>query len=357
MNRALRMVRTLRMLRTLQTPGTIGPSGPSRPVASAAPLRSWRRQRRLGAASLLILALATLGLLGAGTPAWAKEVPYLSGRIVDQANMIPQDVEERLDTELADFEKQTGSQVAVLTVDSLDGEALEDYSIRVAQTWGLGRKGVDDGVLLLIAKQDRKLRIEVGYGLEDELTDLEAGRIIRNVITPKFKQGDFAGGIEQGVGAILGTLRDEPGAIPDEPPPSANTGPPFKSIWQKGLFAVVFLSVMGVFATIALFGKGCQSWFLYLFLMPFFATFPAAFIGSKYGAGLVVFWIVLFPLFKLFFSRTTRGRRLMKSSPLLHSMSTWVATSSRGGGGGGFSGGGFSGGGGSFGGGGASGSW
>jgi len=311
-----------------------------------------RPLRSVGALALLVLAWLAAGI----TPAVAKEVPFLAGRITDEANIIPPDVEQRLDGELAAFEKQTGSQVAVLTVDSLDGDPIEDYSMRVVNTWKLGRKGVDDGVLLLVAKNDRKLRIEVGYGLEDELTDLQAGRIIRNVITPKFKQGDFGAGIEQGVGAILGALRDEPGAIPDEPPPVSGTGNQLGTVWEKGLFGLVFMVVIGLFSSIALFGKGCQGWFLYLFLTPFYAAFPGALFGPKIGVGLVLCWLIGFPLFKIFFSHTTRGRRLMNHSPFLTGMSTWVARSSSHSGGG-FSGGGFSGGGGSFGGGGASGSW
>jgi len=320
------------------------------------PERVPARLRRPRWPLLLVAASALIALLAAA-PAPAKDVPYLAGRVTDDANIIPPDVEQRLDQELAQFEKETGSQVAVLTVDSLDGDPIEDYSMRVAQTWKLGRKGVDDGVLLLVAKNDRKLRIEVGYGLEDELTDLQAGRIIRNVITPKFKQGDFGAGIEDGVNAIFGTLRDEPGAIPDEPPPGSSTGNQLGSWWQKGLFGLIFIVVIGLFSSIALFSKGCQGWFLYLFLTPFYAAFPGALFGPQIGVGLVACWLIGFPLFKIFFSHTTRGKHLMKHSPFLTGMSTWVASSSSHSGGGFGGGGGFSGGGGSFGGGGASGSW
>ncbi len=296
------------------------------------------------------LALALL-LAAFSAPAAAKDVPFLSGRIVDEAGMIPQDEVQRLEEKLAKLEQATGDQVAVLTVQSLDGEPLEDYSMKVAQTWKLGQKGKDNGVLLLIAKSDRKLRIEVGYGLEPQLTDAQAGRIIRNVITPRFKAGDFGGGIEAGVDSIAGTLQGQPGAIPEDTGPSGHM-----RLRDRFLMGGIFFVVIGIFSLVALFGKGCQSWFLYAFLMPFYFSFPLAIFGAG-GAVLGIVWVVLFPLFKIFVGRTPIGRRWASSSPFYSGLSTWVASSSRGGGGWSSGGGGFSGGGGSFGGGGASGGW
>jgi uncharacterized protein len=141
-----------------------------------------------------------------------KPVPFLSGRVVDEAGMIPEDARQRIEQKLAAFEQKTGDQVAVLTVNSLDGEPVEDYSMRVVETWKLGKKGKDNGVLFLVAKEDRKMRIEVGYGLEGDLTDLENGRILDNVVRPDFQKGDFGGGIEHGVDAILNALGG--GAVP-----------------------------------------------------------------------------------------------------------------------------------------------
>lgn len=310
--------------------------------------------RRFPAASLpaLLGTVLFLSLLALGAaPSAAKEVPYLSGRIVDEAGMIPQDVAQRLDQELQALEQATGDQVAVLTVESLEGEPLEDYSMKVAETWKLGQKGKDNGVLLLIAKDDRKLRIEVGYGLEPQLTDAQAGRIIRNVITPRFKAGDFGGGVEAGVDAIAGTLQGEPGAIPEDTGPAGSM-----EIKDRLLFGALFFAVVGLFSLIALFGKGCQSWFLYLFLMPFWFAFPFAILGA-FGAVLGLAWVVLFPLFKLFVGKVPAGRRWARRSPFYTGLSTWVASSSHHGGGWSSGGGGFSGGGGSFGGGGASGGW
>ncbi len=314
--------------------------------------RDARFHRSAGRPLAVCLGLVTV-LAAFAAPAAAKDVPYLSGRIVDEAGMVPPDVAQRLDEKLAALEKATGDQVAVLTVQSLDGEPLEDYSMKVAETWKLGQKDKDNGVLLLIAKNDRKLRIEVGYGLEPQLTDAQAGRIIRNVITPRFKAGDFGGGIEAGVDAIAGTLQGQPGAIPEDTGPSNNLG-----LGGRFMMGGMFFLVVGLFSLVALFGKGCQSWFLYAFLMPFYFTFPAVIFGAAGAPLLGVAWVILFPLFKLFVGKTPVGRRWAGSSPFYSGLSTWVASSSHHGGGGWSSGGGgFSGGGGSFGGGGASGGW
>jgi len=296
--------------------------------------------------------LATTALLAGSAD--AKQVPFLSGRVVDEAGVVPPETAARIEEKLRALEEESGAQVAVLTVESLEDEVLEDYSLRVAETWGLGRAGEDDGVLLLVARDDRKLRIEVGYGLEGALTDAEAGRIVRNVIVPRFKSGEYGEGIEAGVDSIVGTIRGEEGAIPEDETGLTVDGAP-ATWWQRGLIALVFFSVVGLFSAIALFGKGCQSWFLYLFLTPFWTMFPIAVFGSP-GAALGLAWLIGFPILHLFLGKSPRGKSIVKNTPWLHGMSTWAATSSRGGGGFG-GGGGFSGGGGSFGGGGSSGSW
>lgn len=298
-----------------------------------------------------VLAVACWALIAA-LPSAAKEVPFLSGRVVDEADLLSPDRAAAIEERLQAFEQQTGAQVVVLTVESLEGEVLEDYSLRVAETWGLGREAQDDGVLLLVARDDRQLRIEVGYGLEGELTDLEAGRIVRNVIVPRFKAGDYPGGIEAGVDSILGTIQGDPGAVPEDPSSLPGEG---LDLMGRGLMGLVFFVVVGTFSMVALFGKGCQSWFLYVFLLPFYFTFPLAIFGPA-GVILGFLWLIVFPVLRLFLDRTPRGRSIVRTTPWLHSLSTWAATSSSRGGGG-FGGGGFSGGGGSFGGGGSSGSW
>ena len=137
--------------------------------------------------ALSTAALAAVFALIAGFAAEAREVPYLAGRVNDTADMIPADVEQRIDEKLAALEQATGAQMAVLTIASLEGEVLEEYSFKVAETWGLGREEQDDGLLMLIARDDRKMRLEVGYGLEGDLTDAQAGRILNNILRPAFR--------------------------------------------------------------------------------------------------------------------------------------------------------------------------
>ncbi|MCH7666664.1 MAG: TPM domain-containing protein [Acidobacteria bacterium] len=296
--------------------------------------------------SLWTLALAAMVILPAGAVA-ALEVPYLSGRVNDLADLISGDAEARIVDSLEDFENRTGHQVAVLTIPSLEGEVLEKFSLRVSETWGLGRSEQDDGVLLLVARDDRKMRIEVGYGLEADLTDAESGRILRNILTPRFKAGDFDGGIEQGVAAIVGTLEGRE-VIPRETSRRANDLP----IGGRLLMGGMFLMVVGMFSLIAIFTSGCQSWFLYVFLVPFWGAFPMVFLGPRSGLIALVGWVIGAPILKLLFGNTKFGKRWVKSHP---GWTTW--TSGSGGGWSSGGGGGFSGGGGSFGGGGASGSW
>ncbi|HXO39951.1 MAG TPA: TPM domain-containing protein, partial [Thermoanaerobaculia bacterium] len=233
-------------------------------------------------------------------------------------------------------------------------EPLEEYSVKVAQTWKLGQKGKDNGILLLISRDDRKLRIEVGYGLEGALTDLRSNEIIDQVIRPQFRQGNFDGGVEQGVDAIVKVLHGQP--LPAPPAaPAAGAMP----IGGRIIFGLVFLIVVGVFSLIALATRGAQSWFLYVFLLPFYLAFPFAFAGPVVAVALTGLWLVGFPIVKA----------LRRGAPVgagKHRGGFWggIVTSTgssggffSGGGSGGSSGGGFSGGGGSFGGGGASGGW
>ena len=137
-------------------------------------------------------------------------VPPLTGRVVDKTATLSSSDIASLDQTLKDFEARKGSQVAVLIVPTTQPETIEQYSMRVAEAWKIGRKKIDDGAILVVAKDDRKLRIEVGYGLEGALTDVTAKRIIDEVITPKFRSGDFAGGISDGVNRILRVIDGEP---------------------------------------------------------------------------------------------------------------------------------------------------
>ena len=136
-------------------------------------------------------------------PAFSLDVPKLETPIMDKADVINSSDERDLNQKLTNLSNETGIQVAVLTIPSLDGEALESYSMKVVEDWKLGQKGVDNGVLLLVSIGDRELRIETGYGVEGDLTDTKCGLIIRNVITPHFQDGDYSKGIVQGVTAIV----------------------------------------------------------------------------------------------------------------------------------------------------------
>lgn len=153
----------------------------------------------------LVLILGVLHPLSSG----ALEVPPLTGRINDTAAMLSQQTVGELDSLLAGLEASDSTQLVVLTVPSLEGEVLEEFSIRVAETWGIGQKKHDNGALLLISRDDRRLRIEVGYGLEGRLTDLTAGRIIGRVIVPRFKEGRFDQGIRDGVEAMILAVKGE----------------------------------------------------------------------------------------------------------------------------------------------------
>jgi uncharacterized protein len=292
----------------------------------------------------------------------AKDVPYLSGRVVDEAGLLSAAAKQRIDGELAALERQTGGdQVAVLIVPSLDGEPLEEYSVKVAHTWKLGRKGKDDGVLLFISRDDRKLRIEVGYGLEGKLTDLQSHAILDEVIRPRFKEGDFDGGVERGVDAIAKALNGQP--LP--PPAAAGSAAGGRAARQSPLFylvfGLVFVVVVGTFSAVAVVSRGCQSWFLYVFLAPFYLAFPAAVFGPLVGTVLVGLWLIVFPILK----NARRNQVATPAKPGQAPKGIWggfvasVADGGGGGGGGGFSSGGdfSSGGGGDFGGGGASGGW
>ena len=274
----------------------------------------------------------------------AIDVPYLSGRINDQADLLSDGFETGLDGKFRLLEEETGAQVAVLTILSLEGDPIEDFSIRVVETWKLGRAGADDGVLILIVRDDRRMRIEVGYGLEGVLTDAQAGRIIDRLMAPRFRAGDFEGGVEAAADAVSSAIRGEPVVLPEEPAGRRGVNP--------GL--LIFFLIFGLpFIGAALSSRGAAGWILYLFLTPFFFAFPAATFGFRAGAVVAGAWLVGFPLLRLMWPKTAVSRGAGSRGGTF-----WGPMIGGGGGfsGGGF-GGGFSGGGGSFGGGGASGGW
>jgi uncharacterized protein len=301
--------------------------------------------------SLLLLAGVLLSLL-APSLSKALEVPPLRGRVNDYANLLPPERARALEAQLEKFEQETGHQIAVLTIPSLEGDSLEEFSIRVAETWKIGKKGFDNGAILLIARDDRRLRIEVGYGLEGVLPDAIASRIIREVITPRFRSGDYTGGIEAGVDSILKVAKGE--VLPERARPAPgrtpSEGASLHNILMITAMLALFIGMTRRRLVSGAFGGAASGLVTTLFASGGlgFVLFPALIVGALLGAvGAAVGtgaagnqWVGR--------PRSRRG--------------DWgggVFPGGYGGGGfgGGGSGGGFSGGGGGFGGGGASGSW
>ncbi|MDD2309290.1 MAG: TPM domain-containing protein [Desulfuromonadaceae bacterium] len=173
--------------------------------------------------------------------AFSLEVPQLRGRVNDYANMLSPAAAERLEQALAAFENSDSTQIVVLTVNSLEGENLEEYSIKVAEAWRIGQTKLDNGAILLIAKQEHKIRIEVGQGLEGVLTDLTSGRIIRGDIAPYFKKNDYDAGITAGVTSIMQVVRGEYQAQPRDLKQGKKSAEPVFTLLVFLLVAVVFL--------------------------------------------------------------------------------------------------------------------
>ena len=269
--------------------------------------------------------------------AWADvAVPPLTGQVVDQTGTLSSADIAALTRKLKDFEARKGSQIAVLIVPTTAPEAIEQYSIRVAEAWKIGRRKVDDGVILLVAKDDHKLRIETGYGLEGALTDVAARRIIDEIITPKFRTGDFAGGISAGVDRIIAVVNGEPLPAPE----------PQQSFGGEGRIDMLFNPLV-IFGVIVVGGL--------------LRTLLGRLIGSAATGGVVglVAWLAIGSLAFSLLAAILAFAFAMFAESMASSNGRSGGWSGGGGSfsGGGSSGGGFSGGGGSFGGGGASGSW
>src|SRR5690606_2178118 len=182
-------------------------------------------------AAWLAAMLLCLGLL---QPVWAEEVavPPFNRWVIDQTATLDSNTRSHLESQLAALDASKGAQLAVLIVPTTGDDAVETYARRVVDAWKLGREGVDDGILVLVAKDDRRLRIEVGYGLEGSVPDILAGRIIREQITPRFKEGDYAGGIVTGVESLLRLVEGE-----ELPPPPAGSSTEDEE-WDVGVVII-----------------------------------------------------------------------------------------------------------------------
>ncbi|SFP40157.1 uncharacterized protein SAMN05216229_102149 [Geopseudomonas sagittaria] len=273
-------------------------------------------------ARALLVALA----LGASLPALAElvAVPPLTARVTDQTATLSREQAAALEGKLQAFEAQKGSQLAVLIVPTTGDEPIEQYALRVVEQWQLGRKNVDDGALLIVAKNDRSLRIEVGYGLEGALNDATAKRIVSEIIVPRFQQGDFYGGIDAGIERMIDVIGGEPLPAPERA--VGDLAGEFSQLIPIVMMLVFVLggvlrTVLGRLPAALLTGAGVAvvAWLL------------IGLISAALGAGLVAFVFIL----------------LGGSAGRLGGL----------GGGRGGLGGGFGGGGGGFGGGGASGRW
>lgn len=204
---------------------------------------------RLALALALLLATAAV----AAEPVW----PKLSGRVVDAAGVLSEAEEARLVAKLAAHEHSTGDQVVIATVPSLQGLSVEEFANRLFRAWGLGGAARDDGLLLLVAPTERKVRIEVGYGLEGTVTDAAASIIVQSLILPRFRAGDLPGGIEAGAGAVLDLLAAEGAATPSNWPgerQAVDEGVPWPVLLMFGLVAFMLLS--GMLRSRAVRGRG-----------------------------------------------------------------------------------------------------
>ena len=258
--------------------------------------------------------LACLALIALATPALAQTFPPLTGRVVDNAHLLSSDQVVDLDSKLAALETGSGRQLVVATIPSLEGRTIEDYGYRLGRTWAVGQKGKDDGVILLVAPTEHKVRIETGYGARVFVTDAVSSVLIRDVITPKFKAGDLGGGIVAGADQLIQFMSLPPAEM------------------QKRAAAI-----------------GAQE--------------QRRGGNASQGFGPVLFWMIIILFVIMPLVRRAGGRRFGRGGGVFLwgpglGGGGWGGGSGWGGGGGfGGGGGGFSGGGGSFGGGGASGGW
>jgi len=244
-----------------------------------------------------ILGLVGLVLIGLLSTAHAEDSPIgvaLDQRVIDLTNTLDAATATGLKNQLADLEQRKGAQIAVLLVPTTGGASVEDYANQLFRAWKLGRKDINDGILLVVAKDDRKVRIEVGYGLEGTVTDLLAHRIIEEHITPAFRQGDFAGGVSQGVNDLVVLV--DGGDLPAIAAPGLN--PQFIAIllafaigaiggvliaagklhWRRALIATAVVT-----ALLAIYGGG-RDWPMYLFVVPLTLLIGGATFGALWLA-------------------------------------------------------------------------
>ncbi len=295
--------------------------------------------------NICLAALALIAVLVSTLPAAAQTFPQLTGRVVDEAGILDPPVRAALDVQLGELEARTTDQLVVVTVRSLQGRTIEDYGVRLGRQWQIGRKDKNNGVVLIVAPKERKVRIEVGYGLEGVLTDAQTKLIIENTIIPRFRANDFPGGITGGVDDIVRLLdgddRWQGGATP--PRPAAFTRV------MRGVGGILSYMPGDFVVLIALFllASGCSlvtlAWLWLLLPLLLHIGITLGLVSPDRLTALAQRRAKAHAFGWLAFSGGSSSHSSWSSSG-----SSWGSS---------WSGGGFSGGGGSFGGGGSSGSW
>src|SRR5665647_458667 len=257
--------------------------------------------------SLLLFALFAAGQVSNGA-----DIPYLTGRVNDNARIMSEATQNSLSEKLKEHETRTTNQVVILTVLSLEDESIEDYAYKVFNEWKLGQKDKDNGILIVVVPSERRMRIEVGYGLEGTLPDILAGRIIQNIMAPRFRDGDFDTGITEGVNAVITVLE---GADPTmveglaetsgspETSNFADLESPDMPLGMRILLGAFIFGIIGLFTILGILTPGF-GWFMYLFLIPFWAMFPIVVVGTK-GALICFFtYLIVYPVAKLYLKHT-----------------------------------------------------
>ncbi len=254
---------------------------------------------RAGAAvwlSFLMWLLGTLAALLTATPSLAQTqqpVPALARRVTDLTGTLDGTVSTRVERKLAILQERTGAQIAVLILETTQPELIEAYAVRVFEAWKLGRRGVDDGVLLVVAKQDHKMRIEVGYGLEGSITDLKASRINRDIMAPAFRRGDFHDGIERAVDALIDLVPGSgaPITVSDAPPvPTPTQTAPTEHLSYEA-FALLMAILIGAAAGPALAARPSR----WIWLLPAIAIL-CMMLAAKIEGDEWISWLFVLPI-------------------------------------------------------------
>jgi len=254
----------------------------------------------------ILRALLSILFLATTATANAREIPRYAGSVNDTAGVLSSEAHQALTDRINAHKDRTGNQIVVLTMPSLEGEDIEGYAVRVFESWKPGNKGKDNGILVVVATKDRRVRIEVGYGLEGTLPDSAAGEIIRKFMTPRFKQGDFSGGIAAGVAAVIDVLAKGNQAVDREEEGPFGLRIPHMTLTRRILHGVFIFGILGLFTWAGIVSEGGIGWGLYLFLIPFWVLFPTFFVGFHGELIRLGIYLVFFPIAKIWYDKIGR---------------------------------------------------